>query len=182
MRELTFSPSRAVEYVLFLASNLREPTIHEVLKLRYFADKLHLSRYGMLPSGDNYVAMQFGPVGSNTYNLLKAARGEKNAWIHPAFFEAVLGSVRVEGKKVHALRAADTSKLSPSDLECLVEALERYGGMGFAERAELSHDRAWTKARNSAADNQLDADQMSLLDITETLDNSEEVKDHLLAD
>lgn len=182
MRELTFSPSRAVEYVLFLTRQLREPTIHEVLKLRYFADKLHLSRYGMLPSGDSYVAMRFGPVGSNTYNLLKAARGEVNAWIHPAFFEAVEGSIRVDGKNVYALRDANTDKLSPSDMECLTEALVRYGGMGFPERTELSHDSAWKKARNSGAENQLDADQMSLLDITETLDNSEEVKEYLLAD
>lgn len=78
VREITFAPDKALESVLYIAAHLAEPTIHEVLKIRYFADKLHLAQYGFLASGDEYVAMKFGPVASSTYNLLKAARGDQS--------------------------------------------------------------------------------------------------------
>ena len=61
IRENAFSPEKALESVLLIASSLNEPTVHEVLKMRYFADKIHFSEYGFLGSGDRYVAMSFGP-------------------------------------------------------------------------------------------------------------------------
>jgi uncharacterized phage-associated protein len=88
-KEISFSPHKAVESLLYVVARLIEPTVHEALKIRYFADKLHLAKYGWLASGDEYVAMQFGPVASSTYNLIKAARGDQSGWIHPLFNELV---------------------------------------------------------------------------------------------
>lgn len=182
MREMTFSPVRALESLLFLAGNLEQPTIHEVLKLRYFADKIHLEKFGFMASGDNYCAMKFGPVASNTYNMLKAARGERSAWIHPDLISAVEGSLEVVNSKfVHALRAADLSVLAPSDAECLKEALAAYGNMPFKERTELSHDAAWERAWEAAASDSISAGDMTLVDIAATLPNAEEVVEHLRA-
>ena len=47
-KEITFSPEKAFEPVLYIASKLRKLTFHDVLKVRCFADKLHLSAYGHL--------------------------------------------------------------------------------------------------------------------------------------
>ena len=114
VREITFAPDKALESVLYIAARLAEPTIHEVLKIRYFADKLHLAQYGFLASGDDYVAMRFGPVASGTYNLLKAARGDQSGPIHPMFAELVRDSLAVkpDHKSLVTLRAADLGRLS----------------------------------------------------------------------
>lgn len=180
MREITFSPERALESVLYLAERLPSSTIHEVLKLRYFADKMHLAEYGFLASGDQYVAMQYGPVASHTYNMMKAARGSQSDWIHPRFYELVDGALSItDGKTLVPLRHADTSLLSQSDIECLDKAIDQYGGMSFADRTELSHDEAWRRAWKSAQEYDLRSDEMPIESIAATLENSAEILEHI---
>jgi uncharacterized phage-associated protein len=179
--EITFSPQRALEAILYIAARLQDPTIHEVLKLRYFADKVHLSRYGWLASGDDYVAMRFGPVGSGTYNLLKAARGDQSGWIHPAFAEITRDAISIadDKKTIILRRQADSLLLSPADRECLDEALRQYGDMPFGQRTEISHDAAWAKAWQMATDDEVGQSPMPVIEIAGTLDNAADVIDHL---
>ena len=182
MRELTFSPERALESLLYLVTNLKDATIHEVLKLRYFADKLHLERYGSMASGDEYVAMKFGPVASNTYNMIRAARGDRNSWIHPRLVEVVDGAFSVsDGVHLKAHRKPNAERLSPADLECLEDAIKRYGNMPFDERTELSHDAAWRSAWAAAAGESLKAGEMPVIEIANTLKNAKEVIEFLHA-
>lgn len=178
----SFSPRRAVEALIFISQRLAKPTIHEVLKIQYFADKLHFSEHGFMASGDSYVAMNFGPVASNTYDLLKAARGDRGRWIHPTFVSLVDGSLTVlGGHTVKALRNPNFDELSPAEINCLEEAIEEWGNMPFDERTELSHDSAWTKAWAEASNDNLRAGEMEILDIVRTLPNAEEVMEHLQA-
>jgi hypothetical protein len=180
MKEIKFSPEKAVEYLLFLSTKLASPTIHEVLKIRYFADKLHLARYGFMASGDTYVAMTYGPVPSNTYHLLRAARGDRSAYIHPLFFEYVAGALAVSDRhEVLPLREPRLEFLAPSDLACLEEAIARFGGLDFGERTRLSHDAAWKAAWDKADAIRADTYDMTVEDIAGTLENGEEVLEHL---
>jgi uncharacterized phage-associated protein len=175
--EVTFSPERSLEAVLFVANRLAKPAIHEVLKLLYFADKIHLGKYGWLASGDDYVAMRFGPVGSGTYNLLKAARGDDSGWIHPDFYQLVRGALEIADDKrsISLLRSFDPSHLSPAYIGCLEEALNSYSGMSFGARTELSHDSAWRAAWELAAEDEVGQSPMPVEAIARTLPNSDEV-------
>ena len=179
--EITFSPERALETILYLAARLEEPTVHEVLKLRYFADKLHLGQFGWLASGDDYVAMKFGPVGSGTYNLLRAARGDQSGWIHPRFSELVHDALAVgaDKKTVLGQRPSDPSRLSGAEIECLDEALRLYGGMGFRQRTMLSHDDAWLAAWKAAAEDEVGQSPMAVEAIAGTLPNADELIAHI---
>lgn len=176
----TFSPKRAVEVLIFIAKHLKNPTIHEVLKIQYFADKLHFSKFGFMASGDSYVAMNFGPVASNTYDLLKAAGGKRSRWIHPTFVHLTEGAISVaNGLTVHSLREPEVDEISPAELTCLEEAISKWGDMPFKARTELSHDSAWEKAWKNAGNENLLAGEMETLDIVRTLPNAEEVMEHL---
>src|SRR5260370_38204698 len=84
---IRFDPERALELVLYVANELRYPTLHSVSKVVYFADRDPLSRYGSLLSGDNYVAMRHEPVPGSISNLLKAAAGRRGP-LSPADSEA----------------------------------------------------------------------------------------------
>lgn len=180
MYETTFSPSRAIEALIFIAKHLGNPTIHEVLKIQYFADKLHFSKFGFIASGDKYVAMKFGPVASNTYNVIKAARGERGSWIHPALVQLVDGAIEVkDGSKLVPIRDPDLDQMSSADVDCLAEAIKLYGDMPFRQRTELSHDAAWEKAWAAACDDNVFAGDMSVKDIALTLPNADEVIEHL---
>lgn len=175
--EITFSPDRSLEAILFLASRLANPSIHEVLKLLYFADKLHLSRYGWLATGDDYVAMRFGPVASGTYNLLRAARGDQSGWIHPDFPRLARTALEVGGdaRSLQILRSPDPSMLSPAFIEALESALDQYANMSFGQRTRLSHDAAWQEAWDLAAEDEVGQSPMSTESIAKTLSNADEV-------
>ena len=168
---------------MYIASKLERPTVHEVLKIRYFADKLHLAEYGFMASGDDYVAMKFGPVASSTYNLLKAARGDQSGWIHPVFAQLVDGAVSMEAdrKTLRPLRQANLRELSRADIACLDDAIERYGNMPFAERTQLSHDAAWQAAWDAASEDEVGQSPMDMDAIARTLPNGQELVVHLHA-
>ncbi|AVF54220.1 hypothetical protein AL527_02985 [Pseudomonas fulva] len=172
MQEI-FSPEVAVDVLLYVSKRLQNPTIHEVLKIQYFADKLHLSRHGFMPSGDSYVAMEFGPVGTKTYDLIKAARGDRNRYIPDSFVAATKGNLEVKGSDVVAIGEPDLTMLSESQIECLDDAIAEYGGIDFEKRTAISHDEAWEKGSTRAGK------QMLTMDIIGTLENAEEVREHL---
>lgn len=181
VKEITFSPAAALESILYIASLLREPTIHEVLKVRYFADKLHLSSHGCIASGDDYVAMKFGPVASGTYDLMKAARGDRSGWMHPLFPRLVMGALEVgaDRKSLRILRKPNLDSLSPADRESIELAVRRWGNMGFQERTDLSHDQAWRAAWEAAAEDEIGQSPMPMESIAGTLRNAQEVIAHI---
>lgn len=181
MRNLTFSPKKAIETLLYIAQRLERPTIHEVLKIQYFADKLHAQDYGFMPSGDEYVAMKFGPVGSATYDIIKAARGDVSKF-NKQYVPFVEGAIEVKGEDdaaVRALREPDIEYLSRAQIRCIDRAVELYGNMPFSERTELSHDNAWTEAWNEAKAKSRLQSPMARKAILSTLSNSHEIFEHI---
>ena len=73
-KRFSFDPEKGIEVLLYIADKTKD--IYKILKILYFADKLHLSKYGRFISGDYYIAMKHGPVPSRSYDIIKIARGE----------------------------------------------------------------------------------------------------------
>ena len=69
-----FDRDKALEAILYIANSLHNPTFHSISKMLYLSDKLHLQDYGRLICGDSYVAMEYGPVPSAIYNMMKVAK------------------------------------------------------------------------------------------------------------
>lgn len=181
MRQLTFKASKAVEASLYIASRLTKPTIHEVLKMLYFADKFHLEEYGFLALGDKYYAMEFGPVAECTYDLLKIARGDVSSFHTDEMKTAVAGSMTVSpGNEVTPLRQARPEKLSASFVHAMDEAISRFGGLSFKERTDISHDAAWGAAWTTAIQRGQPRYEMPTSSIARTLDNADQVLEHLV--
>src|SRR5713101_5242959 len=169
---IRFDPERALELVLYVANQLRYPTLHSVSKVVYFADREHLSRYGSLLSGDNYVAMRHGPVPSAIYNLLKAAAGRQEPAIPLGWFELVAGVLAVEGEhRIRPLRDPNLDMISPSQRACLDTSIKANGRLSFSRLAKKSHDAAWKSADQN--------DIIELVAIAKTLPNAKEILAHL---
>jgi len=183
VQEVGASPQKTLEAALFIAQRLDKPDLHEVLKIRYFADKLHFSKYGFPASGDHYVAMNFGPVASKTYDLLKVARGNASNFANHQYGAIVEGALRVEvvTHLVVALRAPNTDYLSQADQECLEEAIRENGGMDFSARTALSHDSAYDAAWAMAVQRHEKSYPMHLRSIAGALENADEVLAYLAA-
>lgn len=169
---IRFDPESALELVLYVSNRLRHPTLHSVSKVLYFADREHLSRYGSLLSGDNYVAMRHGPVPSAIYNLLKAAAGRQEPLIPAQFYELVNQSLKVENqRRVLPLREANLDLLSASQLECLDESIKANGRLSFQRLAAKSHDAAWKSVDEN--------DLIEVKAIAKTLPNAKQVLAYL---
>lgn len=128
-----FHVEKAIEVILYIASQCTN--IYNILKVIYFADKEHLTRYGRLIYEDSYVAMSHGPVPSGAYDLVKYARGE-SLWDSNLPFDI---GFSVEGHHLIPCRKANIDLLSESDVECLDIAIQKYGTLSFNQLKRISH-------------------------------------------
>jgi len=162
-----FDPEKAVETFLYLAPQIGGD-MYKTLKLLYLADKLHLENSGSLILGDWYAALSYGPVASNCYDLLKFVRSGQG---NDAGAPEARNAFSVEGDQIVPKREADLDYLSKSDINCLDEAIRKYGHMTFGELKRLTHDEAYEAApRNGKID---------IYAIAATLPNGAEVSQHL---
>ena len=105
------------------------------LKLVFFADRYHLRKYGRLVTNDEYWAMDYGPVASNTKDLaeLSAFLGEQEKAYANRFLEPADQNHQYGSKA-----PVDESVLSESDLEALQFAWRTFGRKG--RLVDLTHE------------------------------------------
>ena len=167
-----FDRAKALEAILFIAQNLNRASLHSVSKMFYVADKLHLQEYGRLICGDRYIAMEYGPVPSAIYNMMKVSADRSS--IDVDWDEIIRDAFEIrQGRYVVPKREADRSLLSESEVECLTETIREHGSKSFGTLTDLTHDQAW----HETGDDQT----MSLESIARTLPNAQEITDYLLA-
>jgi uncharacterized phage-associated protein len=136
-----FNVRKAVEVILWFSEIRPGITLHTLLKLLFYADKYHLNRYGRPIVGDDYRALQYGPVASTTYDILKG----DNLGLE------LLGDERpfdvAGGRHVRGRRRPDLDVLSESDVEALAWSFKKYGRLNFGQLTELTHkEPAWVNA------------------------------------
>jgi uncharacterized phage-associated protein len=165
-----FKAEKSVESILYIAQNVKQPTFHHISKMMYFADKVHLEKYGRFICGDSYVAMKHGPVPSGTYDILKVARGDGFAPLS-ALNPINQAFIVVDKFLVKPLRAVAMDYFSESDLECLDNAIKKYGHLPFSQLTDLSHDKAWQAADEN--------DCIDIEHIVATLTNADNLLDYL---
>lgn len=123
-------------------------TFAQVMKVIYFADKIHLTRFGRPISGDTYIRMEHGPVPSIAYNMLKL-----DAFLDEDILLAIQDSITVrrDGEIPHVYcvedREIDQDVFSRTDLECLEESVSKYGSMSMSSLRRITHQElAWIEA------------------------------------
>jgi len=161
-----FDAEKAVEVLLYIAE--RSPNIYNALKVLYYADREHLTRYGRLICGDSYVAMSHGPVPSGAYDLVKYAREDGFRWVNIPIED----TFSVQGHSIIPYRRANLDLLSESDIECLDAAIAQIGRLSFKELRALCHEDAAYKAAD-------ENDFIPLEAIVETLPDGKLLLDYL---
>jgi uncharacterized phage-associated protein len=145
-------------------NNPNKSNMYNVLKVFYFADKMHMERYGRFIFDDNYAAMGMGPVPSDAYDMIKRIKCGL-----PLPYE-LNSPVTMSGNDVVMVQHFDEDLFSESDLECIDEVVE------FSRTHDLgaeSHDAAWKKCKEEGHH------FMPVDYILDTLSNSQSVKNLL---
>ena len=78
-----FDAEKFVHTACYLVARCPDVTKMKLFKLLYFADKRHLLTCGRPIIGDRYLKMDYGPVPSRAYNLIKhddLAKPEDDEW------------------------------------------------------------------------------------------------------
>lgn len=137
-----FQKETTLNSILYIAEKMGGKTDeHKIFKTLYFADMKHLSKYGRSITGDVYIAMEYGPVPSKTYDIFKAVRGD-------SFFSDKADDIKtyfhfVDKRTIETDRNCDLDWLSETDIECLDEAIKLCRDKTFSELTRLSHGPAW---------------------------------------
>ena len=112
---------------------------YKIAKAIFLADVSHLNQYGRPVTYDNYVAMDFGPVPSKTYELLSKS---------PETLEVEVKTQQKWRNIFGPLRKHEELELSESDEFELESALKTVEPMSFTELMNPTHNHiAWKTAR-----------------------------------
>lgn len=120
---------------------------HKLFKTLYVADKYHIADYGSRITSDSYIKMEYGPVPSILYNLLKAITISENTLDKHALdsfsddFEAVYSTV------IKAKRSSNAEYISEAEKDSLDKAIKIIKPLSFNSRTALTHDAAYESAR-----------------------------------
>lgn len=143
----TFHPEKALEAAALFLKLHGKPMKHlGLLKLLYLADRTALDRMGQSITGDHYVSMNYGPVLSGVYDLIKGTHGDADA--------LALWSQFVSARTNYLVSLRDDP--GDDDLceeeECIIrEVYARHGSTDPFSLAELTHDLPeWKDPRGSS--------------------------------
>jgi hypothetical protein len=142
------SAAKAVEVIVWIASERPGIDIYHVVKTAFFADKSHISQWGRPIVGDTYAAAPYGPLPQVIYGLLKRDPIEMLAFGGNGDLPFL-----VDGYRVRAARAPNTRLLSKSDLSALRFGLEHTDGKSFDDLYVETHDDpAYIRAQSGIMD------------------------------
>lgn len=135
-----FEEEKALAAVLFVIDKMNGCiSKHTLSKILYYADEKHLSHYGRSIFGEEYIAMEFGPVPSGVYDGIKC---NPNL---PLF----KGQLEVSRYYVKSRIKPNLDFLSETDIECLQESISENGCLSFDALVEKSHSFAYNNAIRS---------------------------------
>lgn len=165
-----FDREKALELILHIASRLPRPTLHSISKTLYLADKQHLQDFGRFMCGDQYIAMEYGPVPSAVYDMMKVPDGRRSIDVD---WDVLIKEAfeTTQGRNIRPLRAANIELLSESELQCIEHIIASFGNKSFGQLTDITHDEAWQQT----SENQ----PIPLEAIAATLPNAGEIIDYL---
>jgi uncharacterized phage-associated protein len=164
-----FNKQKAIETILYLAQKRHFIDKMSLYKFLFFADEIHLNKYGRIICGGKYVAMPLGPVPSEIKDLIEKEKHTdfdiKDYWITPN-------------------REPNIDYLSKSDIEAINQAYGEYSQYEPKELSDISHKhKAWINARNKnkfVNNNKIDYIDLICADNQELIEDLEENSQYIL--
>jgi uncharacterized phage-associated protein len=143
---------RALAATVYIASrNLRNLDKYKLCKLIFLADKSHLVRYSRPITGDFFCAMEYGPVPSDTLNILNDLLSGTIDQRVQRLMDCLEVDRSYRFPHFRSKKKLDFENyLSPSDIQVLDEIVRLHGEKTFDELKALTHEmpayrKAWSE-------------------------------------
>ena len=165
--EMNPNRKKIIESILLLIEEASKAgfrlTQYDIVKSIFIADVFHLKKYGRPISFDNYAALPFGPVPSETYNMLKPGYdGTRHFGDEWPFWDRVSCPERGGNsfEYLNPKRAANRRRLSQTDMNEIQDAFQFVRTEGFSGVKDWTHmleayTSAW-KARGTKKSSPMD--------------------------
>ncbi|MEH2330705.1 Panacea domain-containing protein [Nostoc sp.] len=136
-----FHPEKAVEAAsLFLKLHGKPMSYLGLLKLLYMADRITLERLEQPITGDRYVSMNYGPVLSRVYDLIKGldVADAKDLWSRYIFSRDP--RYKISANYTVSLREyPGDDELSEAEVKIIEQVYAKYGHIDPFDLAETTH-------------------------------------------
>lgn len=146
-----FDVNRCIEAagVLFSTTETKMMGRMRLLKLLYLANRKSLEETGDPIVDDDTIAMRYGPVLSQTYDLIKGANLNEKALAAWNEHFKIVDCIQIQMKS-----DPGTDHLSDYDVQTLIEIASQYKDMDDDDLSELTHNfdeykRHWDGKHNS---------------------------------
>ncbi|WP_374133852.1 Panacea domain-containing protein [Candidatus Endomicrobiellum pyrsonymphae] len=143
-----------------------------LLKMMFFADRYHIRHFGFVASGDTYVAMKRGPVGSATMDILRKQMPRQANSTEMS----LLDDVSVVSENDVEIAKQDDDELSKSFIRSLDFALKTYGDRSQLELSAITHDYPEWKKHETAINSGTSGTKSIPMDFKDFFDNPETLK------
>lgn len=141
-----FDSEKAIAAIAYLASkneDVPELDKYKAAKLFFLADKYHLVRYGRPISGDDYRALEFGPIPQMILDMLQEVTAGLLLRAETARLAEVLDVDRsFKYPRFRTKGAISLDSLSKSDLMALDHVIKVHGHKSFSALVALTHSMA----------------------------------------
>lgn len=115
----------------------------KVIKLVWAADRYHLRKYARTVSGDQYYAMNNGPVGSMTKDIAEFSCQSTFQCLNDSAFQYLAAYIKYEKNNQNAqlssVNEVDKNELSETDFEALDFAWDNFGKYAYNNLIEITH-------------------------------------------
>jgi uncharacterized phage-associated protein len=129
-------PQKSVQVAAMFLRLHKQPMHHlKLMKMLYMADRRSLEQIDITITGDRYVSMEFGPVLSNVYNLIK---GEYTDAADQMLWSTYISQRK--NHKINLLKDPGNSKLCEFEEDLIRDVYEDYKDYDRFDLAEETHN------------------------------------------
>lgn len=144
---------KITQAINYLASRQGGTDVDElkIVKLIWAADRYHVRKYARTVTGDNYVAMYRGPVGSSTKDVIEFETNYGNVDDADIAYIERYNNFQQHNRDgvISVVKDTDVSELSETDIEALDFALEHFGKMSTKDIIDFTHKYPeWKKCQS----------------------------------
>lgn len=146
MKTLTiYQQKKLLEVVLYVLRKTEGIDYYRLFKILYFADRDHLATWGTPVIDDDFCALQWGPVPTRLYNLVKG-KDISEPLLSKLFGQNIHSASEDATNVLLGKRDANKDYLSKSNIAALDSAIDQYACLTFNQLVKKSHDSAYNNA------------------------------------
>lgn len=140
---------KLVQIALYVLQKTGGIDYYHLFKILYFAELKHLEKWGSRITSDNFYALDYGPVPTYLYDVVKGCN-VSNTDLLKLFSDNIQSAGKDAPNVLLPKVEVNMNYISKSEIEALDASIEENAYLTFSQLKTKSHDSAWYEAYHHA--------------------------------